>query len=142
MSQNCILSMDAFSSNVHACMCRYGARIRARSKSFVFPPPSPLRQNVLTVSGAHPAFTMGGHRGLCPRRPGNETHRSLPCDSEAKNDWIYASSLPVRLGGVDRGFTLFHLSLHVCASLLFFFKKNQGLLNASWIWRKPNDMIL
>jgi len=77
-----------------------------------------LRQNVPTVSGAHPAFIVGGHRGLCPRRRGNEGHLSLPCNSEAKNDCRYASSPPVRLGYVDRGFTLWHLSLHVCASLL------------------------
>lgn len=38
VSQNCILSMDAFSSSVHARMCRYGARNRARSRSFVFFP--------------------------------------------------------------------------------------------------------
>jgi len=65
-----------------------------------------FRQNVPTGSGANPAFIVVGFRGLCPTRPGNETHHSFPFNSETKNDWSHASSPPVCLGGVDSGFTL------------------------------------
>jgi hypothetical protein len=59
-----------------------------------------LPQNVQTDSRAHPGSRhQASFSGV--KRPGLEVNHSPSSNDEAKNEWIYTSTYPIRFHGVD-----------------------------------------
>jgi hypothetical protein len=60
-------------------------------------------QNVKTNPGTHPTFCLMGTRELPGVMwQGHKVNHSPPSSAQVKKEWIYASTLPLCLHGVDR----------------------------------------